>query len=83
MLVGHRAGMELVTSVPSQIPVETAVRSRCVFSGYAYVDLAPGEALLVPKGVSHRVLLSEPSRVFYITPGPGGEHRPPAERPGV
>lgn len=46
------------------------------------VDLAPGEAFLVPKGVWHRVLLSEPSQLLYITPGPRGEHRPLAKQEG-
>ncbi|MEE9280363.1 MAG: cupin domain-containing protein [Myxococcota bacterium] len=40
------------------------------------VELAPGQALVVPRGVWHRVLLREPSQLLYITPGPGGEHRP-------
>ena len=42
------------------------------------VELLPGHAVIVPRGVWHRVLLAEPSQVFHITPGPGGEHRPPA-----
>lgn len=42
------------------------------------VELAPGEAVVVPRGVWHRVLLAEPSRIVHVTPGPGGEHRPPA-----
>jgi len=40
------------------------------------VDLAPGQALVVPRGVWHRVLLNEPSQLLHVTPGPGGEHRP-------
>ena len=39
------------------------------------VALAPGQAFIVPRGVWHRVQLREPSRIVYITPGPGGEHR--------
>lgn len=42
------------------------------------VELLPGKAVIVPRDVWHRVLLAEPSQVFHITPGPGGEHRPPA-----
>lgn len=41
------------------------------------VTLEPGQALVVPRGVWHRVLLAEPSQILHITPGPGGEHRPP------
>jgi len=44
------------------------------------VSLAPGQALIVPRGVWHRVLLAEPSQVLHITPGPGGEHRPLSPR---
>ena len=40
------------------------------------VELAPGQAIIVPRGVWHRVLLIEPSQIVHITPGPGGEHRP-------
>ena len=40
------------------------------------VELAPGQALIVPRGVWHRVVLGEPSQILAITPGPGGEHRP-------
>ena len=40
------------------------------------VDLTPGKALIVPRGVWHRVLLNEPSQLVHMTPGPGGDHRP-------
>jgi mannose-6-phosphate isomerase-like protein (cupin superfamily) len=40
------------------------------------VEVKPGQALVVPKGVWHRVLLREPSQLLHITPGPGGEWRP-------
>ncbi len=40
------------------------------------VELTPGLALVVPRGVWHRVVLAEPSRLLHITPGPGGAHRP-------
>jgi len=40
------------------------------------VTLEPGQAIVVPRGVWHRVLLDEPSQLIHITPGPGGEHRP-------
>lgn len=44
-----------------------------------HIELEPGRACIVPKGVWHRVLLREPSQILHITPGPGGEHRPPAQ----
>ena len=40
------------------------------------IELEPGRACIVPRGVWHRVLLREPSQILHITPGPGGEHRP-------
>ena len=40
------------------------------------LELRPGQAVVVPRGVWHRVLLNEPSQLLHITPGPGGQHRP-------
>jgi mannose-6-phosphate isomerase-like protein (cupin superfamily) len=38
--------------------------------------LGPGQALVVPRGVWHRIFIEEPGRLVHITPGPGGQHRP-------
>ena len=43
-----------------------------------HVELNPGQAVVVPRGVWHRVLLAAPSQILHITPGPGGKHRPVA-----
>lgn len=40
------------------------------------IELGPGEALVVPQGVWHKVLLREPGQLLHITPGPRGEWRP-------
>jgi mannose-6-phosphate isomerase-like protein (cupin superfamily) len=40
------------------------------------LELRPGQAVVVPRGVWHRVLPNEPSQLLHITPGPGGQHRP-------
>ena len=40
------------------------------------IEMAPGDGLIVPKGVWHRVDIIEPSQIVYATPGPGGEYRP-------
>jgi mannose-6-phosphate isomerase-like protein (cupin superfamily) len=40
------------------------------------VSVKPGQAVVVPQGVWHRVELREPSHLLFITPGPGGAHRP-------
>lgn len=74
----HPDGDELLFLVSGKVTVvledETPHRS---------VDLVPGQALVVPRGVWHRVLLREPSQLVHVTPGPGGEHRPlPAQGDG-
>ena len=40
------------------------------------LDVLPGDGLIVPKGIWHRVDILEPSQIVYLTPGPGGEYRP-------
>ena len=40
------------------------------------LQMHPGDGLIVPKGVWHRVDILEPSQIVYLTPGPGGEYRP-------
>ncbi len=40
------------------------------------IDVAPGDGLLVPKGLWHRVDILEPSQIVYLTPGPNNEYRP-------
>ncbi len=45
-------------------------------SGETVVEVTPGQAFVVPRGVWHRVRLREPSQMLHITPGPRGEWRP-------
>ena len=40
------------------------------------VDVRPGDGLVVPQGVWHRVDIIEPSEIVYLTPGPNNEFRP-------
>jgi mannose-6-phosphate isomerase-like protein (cupin superfamily) len=40
------------------------------------IEMNPGDGLIVPKGLWHRVDVLEPSQILYATPGPGGEYRP-------
>ena len=40
------------------------------------LEMFPGDGMIVPKGVWHRVDILEPSQIVYLTPGPGGEYRP-------
>lgn len=37
------------------------------------VEVLPGQAVVVPRGVWHRVLVREPSQLLHVTPAPGGE----------
>jgi len=40
------------------------------------LDMLPGDGAVVPKGTWHKVDILEPSRIVYLTPGPGSEYRP-------
>jgi quercetin dioxygenase-like cupin family protein len=39
------------------------------------LKMLPGDGMIVPKGVWHRVNILEPSQIVYLTPGPGGKYR--------
>ena len=43
--------------------------------GEQHIDLGPGDAIVVPKGVWHLITTREPGRLIHITPGPNGEAR--------
>lgn len=40
------------------------------------IDVLPGDGLVVPKGMWHRVDILEPSQIVYLTPGPNNEYKP-------
>lgn len=42
------------------------------------LELGPGDACIIRKGEWHRIELLEPVKLVHLTPGPGGEHRPPS-----
>jgi mannose-6-phosphate isomerase-like protein (cupin superfamily) len=44
--------------------------------GDRLVDLGAGDAVVVPKGVWHKITMREPGRLIHITPGPNGGARP-------
>ncbi len=59
-------------------------RVRVVFpdSTVDDIDVKPGDGLVVPKGMWHRVDILEPSQIVYVTPGPNSEYRPLADDAG-
>ena len=40
------------------------------------LEMHPGDGVVVPQGIWHKVDILEPSQIVYLTPGPGGEYRP-------
>lgn len=55
-----------------------AGRARVVFldTDDDDIDMRPGDGLVVPKGVWHRVDILEPSQIVYLTPGPNNQFKP-------
>ena len=49
-------------------------------TGNRTLTVEPGHAIIVPQGVWHRVEVREPCHLLFITPGPGGAHRPIQDR---
>ena len=40
------------------------------------IELLPGNGMIVPRGVWHRVDILEPCQIVYVTPGPNNQFRP-------
>lgn len=56
-------------------------RANVVFldSAEADIEMRPGDGLVVPRGIWHRVDILEPCQIVYLTPGPNNEFRPLAD----
>jgi mannose-6-phosphate isomerase-like protein (cupin superfamily) len=67
----HPDGDELLYVVSGRINVSLELDAE-----RRDVEVRPGEALVVPRGVWHLITLQEPGQLIHITPGPGGGHRP-------
>jgi mannose-6-phosphate isomerase-like protein (cupin superfamily) len=67
----HPDGDELLYLISGAITVRLELPG-----GDRTVDVAAGEAIVIPKGTWHRIHLREPGRLLHITPGPNGDHRP-------
>ena len=73
----HPDGDELLYLVSGRIDVILEDGGTQATVGTEHVQtLRAGEAIIVPRGVWHRVDVREPSRLVHITPGPGDGHRP-------
>ena len=44
--------------------------------GDRLVELGAGEAVVVPKGVWHKITMRDHGQLIHITPGPNGDARP-------
>lgn len=55
-----------------------AGRARVVFldTDDEDIEMRPGDGLVVPKGLWHRVDILEPCQIVYLTPGPNNQFRP-------
>jgi mannose-6-phosphate isomerase-like protein (cupin superfamily) len=67
----HPDGDELLFLVSGSMSVRLELPD-----GDRTVELGAGDAIVVPKGIWHKVTLREPGQLVHITPGPSGEARP-------
>jgi mannose-6-phosphate isomerase-like protein (cupin superfamily) len=67
----HPDGDELLYLISGAVSVRLELPD-----GDRIVELAAGDALVVPRGTWHKITLREPGRLIHITPGPHGDHRP-------
>jgi mannose-6-phosphate isomerase-like protein (cupin superfamily) len=67
----HPDGDELLFLVSGRVQVTLELDD-----GTREIEVGPGQAVVVPRGVWHLVHLLEPGQLVHITPGPHGEHRP-------
>lgn len=72
----HPDGDELVYLESGEVTVVIETPS-----GEQRHALRPGDALIVPRGLWHRIEIGRPSRLVHLAPGPSGEHRPASPTP--
>jgi hypothetical protein len=73
----ERRTLEIRDAVPMTcITVDDESNGDRHMSSETSIDIVPGEALIVPRGVWHLIRCVEPGQLVNITPGPNGEHRP-------
>jgi mannose-6-phosphate isomerase-like protein (cupin superfamily) len=67
----HPDGDELLYLISGAVTVTLELGD-----GDLRVDLGAGDAVVVPKGVWHKITMREPGQLIHITPGPNGDARP-------
>ena len=67
----HPDGDELLYLISGAVTVTLELAG-----GDVLVDLGAGDAVVVPKGVWHKITMREPGQLIHITPGPNGDARP-------
>ena len=55
--------------------VSGRVRVKLETAPVQSLEMAPGDGLIVPKGIWHVVDILEPSQIVYVTPGPNNRFR--------
>ena len=67
----HPDGDELLFLISGAVTVTLELAD-----GDRLVELGAGEAVVVPKGVWHKITMRDPGQLIHITPGPNGHARP-------
>lgn len=71
----HPDGDELLYLVSGAITVTLELAD-----GHHHVELAADDAIVVPRGVWHQIVVRTPGKLIHITPGPSGAARPARRR---
>jgi mannose-6-phosphate isomerase-like protein (cupin superfamily) len=66
----HPDGDELLFLISGAITITLELTD-----GDRLVDLGAGDAVVVPKGIWHKITMREPGQLIHITPGPNGDAR--------
>jgi quercetin dioxygenase-like cupin family protein len=70
--------MGITREIPAGEPFELAGRivGLELEGGDQEAEMRPGQALAIPRGTWHQIIVDEPGQLVNVTPGPGGQHRP-------
>jgi len=75
----HPDGDELLYLLSGAVTVRLELDES--LGGERIIEMAAGDALVVPQGVWHQIKLRQPGQLLHITPGPQGDHRPLGSAP--